>query len=472
MTRLSSRRLPGDRAFYRMVLRIAVPVMVQNGITNFVSLLDNIMVGQVGTEPMSGVAIVNQLLFVYNLCIFGGLAGAGIFTAQFFGQGDMEGIRQTFRFKLWIGLGLTAAAAVILLTAGTPLIGLYLNESAEGGDLQSTLLYGQEYLRVMLLGLPPFMLAQVYASSLRECGETFLPMRAGITAVLVNLAGNALLIYGLLGFPRLGVTGAAIATVISRYVEMAIVVTWTHRHKKQNPWAVRLYRTLRIPAERAATFFSKGFPLLVNEALWSSGMAVLSQCYSMRGLSVVTAQNISSTISNLFNVVFLSMGTAIAIIIGQKLGANQLDEARETDRKLIIFSVLLSVGTALLLLAAAPFFPRFYQTTDEIRALATRLMMVNALFMPQAAFMNACYFTLRSGGKTWITFLFDSGCLWALSIPIAYVHSRTTAMRVEWMIVCVQLAEMTKCLLGYHLVRTGVWVRNIVASQEVSDHAE
>ncbi len=452
----------GDRAFRQMVLRIAVPVMVQNGITNFVSLLDNIMVGQVGTEPMSGVAIVNQLLFVYSLCIFGGLAGAGIFTAQFYGQEDHEGIRQTFRYKLLTGLLLTAATFAVLLAAGEPLISLYLNESAEGGDLVSTLRFGQSYLRIMLAGLPAFMLAQVYSSTLRECGETLLPMRAGIAAVLVNLVGNWLLIYGHLGLPALGVDGAAIATVISRYVEMAIVMAWTHRHRSRNPWVVGLYRSLHIPAERVKQFFVKGFPLLVNEALWSSGMATLTQCYSMRGLSVVTAQNISSTISNLFNVVFLSMGTAISIIVGQRLGANRLKEARDLARKLIVFSILMSTGTALLLVCAAPFFPRFYQTGEDIRALATQLMIVNAVFMPMNAFTNACYFTLRSGGKTWITFLFDSACLWAISIPIAFILSRYTDMYIVWMVVCVLSSDLLKCALGFHLVRKGVWVKNIV----------
>ncbi len=456
-------RYLGDRAFHRMVLRIAVPVMIQNGITNFVSLLDNIMVGQVGTEPMSGVAIVNQLIFVFNLCIFGGLAGAGIFTAQFYGQGDQEGIRQTFRYKLWIGFLLCAAAFAVFLTAGGPLISLYLNESAEGGDLVSTLGYGKSYLSIMLAGLPAFMLAQVYASSLRECGETLVPMRAGIIAVLVNLAGNWLLIYGHLGLPRLGVDGAAIATVLSRYVEMTIVILWTHLHKEKNPWVSGLFRTMRIPFSRTKEFFRKGFPLLINEALWSSGIAALSQCYSVRGLNVVTAQNISSTITNLFNVVFLSMGTAIAIILGQRLGANRLDEARDSARKLIVMSILMSAATGLLLICAAPFFPRFYQTGDDIRALATRLMIVNAVFMPMNAFANACYFTLRSGGKTWITFLFDSVCLWTLCIPVAFILSRYTDMYIVWMLVCVNCAELIKCALGFHLVRKGVWVRNIVS---------
>ena len=219
----------GDKKFYLMVLGIAVPIMIQNGITNFVSLLDNIMVGQVGTEQMSGVAIVNQLIFVYNLCIFGGLSGAGIFTAQYYGQKDDEGIRHTFRYKIWMAVILTSMAVALFLAAGEPLIQMYLNGSSDGGDLQATLLYGKQYLWIMLLGLPPFMMVQIYASTLRECGETVVPMKAGIAAVFVNLAFNYLLIYGKFGFPRMGVAGAALATVLSRYVEAVIVLCWTHK---------------------------------------------------------------------------------------------------------------------------------------------------------------------------------------------------------------------------------------------------
>ena len=166
----------GDKAFYKMVLAIAIPIMIQNGITNFVSLLDNIMIGRIGTEQMSGAAIVNQLLFVYNLCLFGGVSGAGIFTAQYAGQKDHEGVRQTFRYKIWLVLILTVITFVILLSAGETLIGMYLKGEGSQVALAATSRYGMQYLWIMLIGLPPFMISQVYSSTLRECGETVPPM--------------------------------------------------------------------------------------------------------------------------------------------------------------------------------------------------------------------------------------------------------------------------------------------------------
>lgn len=455
-------KLFGDKQFYKMVLLIAVPIMIQNGITNFVSLLDNIMVGQVGTEQMTGVAIVNQLIFVYNLCIFGGVSGAGIFTAQFFGQKDDEGVANTFRFKLWMAAILTGITILILAAFGEPLIQMYLNGNQDGGDTAAALHYGKEYLWIMLAGLPAFMVVQVYASTLRECGSTITPMKAGITAVLVNLVFNYLLIYGKFGFPELGVKGAAVATVMSRYVEAFIVVCWTHAHKEQNTYIKGLYRTMKIPGYLVKRILIKGTPLLLNETMWAAGMALLLQCYSVRGMNVVAGMNISNTISNLFNVVFIALGDSVAIVVGQLLGAGKMEEAKDTDRKMIVFSVMCCTGVALVMLIIAPLFPQLYNTNPASRELAKYFIMVTAVFMPMQAFLHAVYFTLRSGGKTIVTFFFDSVFICCISVPIAYLLGHFTELYVVYIFVAVQMADIIKCIIGFVLVKKGVWLQNIV----------
>lgn len=456
-------RFIGDRQFYKMVLAVAVPIMLQNGITNFVGLLDNIMVGQIGTEQMSGAAIVNQLIFVYNLCIFGGVSGAGIFTAQYFGQNDTEGVRNTFRFKLWMAALLTVITIVLFLTAGPALIQMYLKGEANSTDAAATLMYGRQYLMIMLIGLPAFMLGQVYASTLRECGETVLPMKAGIVSVLVNLVFNYLLIYGKFGFPKLGVQGAAIATVLSRYVEVLIIVIWSHRHKEKNAFAEGLYHTLRVPAFLVKKILAKGTPLLLNETLWAAGMAMLTQCYSVRGLNVVAGLNISNTINNVFNIVFIALGDSVAIIVGQLLGSGDMKKARDTDNKMIAFSVVCCTAAALVMLIMAPVFPRFYNTNAEAKLLAKQFIMVTAIFMPQNAFLHACYFTLRSGGKTIITFLFDSVFIWCVSVVIAYTLSHFTALPVIAIYTLVQVGDIVKSVVGFILVKKGIWLQNIVS---------
>jgi putative MATE family efflux protein len=451
----------GDKAFYKMVLAIAVPIMIQNGITNFVGLLDNIMIGRVGTEPMSGVAIVNQLIFVYNLCLFGGVSGAGIFTAQYYGQKNHEGIRQTVRFKIWIVALITLFTTVLFLLAGDNLIQLYLLGEGTVQSAAATLHYGRQYLFIMLTGLLPFMMVQVYSSTLRECGQTLLPMKAGIIAVCVNLVLNYILIYGKFGAPALGVQGAAIATVISRYVEAAIILVHTHRRREQNPFVEGLYSTLKVPGNLVRKILIKGTPLLLNETLWAAGMAMLSQCYSVRGLNVIAAQNISSTIGNVFNIVFIALGDSVAIIVGQLLGAGKMEEARDHDNKLIAFSVFCCTCVALLMLVLAPLFPMLYNTEADV--LAKYFIMINAVFMPQNAFLHASYFTLRSGGKTIVTFLFDSVFIWCVSVTIAFTLSRFTSLPVTAVFILVQMGDIIKCIIGFVLVKKGVWMQNIVA---------
>lgn len=460
------RKLIGDRTFYKMALGVAVPMMIQNGITNFVSLLDNIMVGRIGTEQMSGIAIVNQLLLVFNLAIFGAISGVGIFGAQFYGCENHKGVQHTFRFKICICAAIVLLGILILSTGGEQLILLYLHEEENESALWATLGYGKQYLWVMLTGLVAFGIEEIYASTLRECGETKIPMLAGVAAVLVNLVFNYILIFGKFGMPQLGVVGAALATVISRYVQAAIVVVWTHTHAGNMPFIAGAYREFKIPSQLAGNILKKGMPLMCNEILWALGIATLNQCYSMRGLDAVAALNISTTISNLFSVIYMAMGSAISIIVGQLLGAGKMQEAKDTDTRLIAFSVFSCLALGGLLILLAPLFPALYKTTDAVKTLAVSLLRVAACCMPIAAFMHASYFTLRTGGRTIVTFLFDSVFLWCVSVPAAYVLSRFTGLPMVPLYLSCQLLDIIKCVIGFILVKKGVWINNLVSAQE------
>ena len=452
-----------DKQFYRRVLSVALPMMIQNGITNFVQMLDNVMVGQVGTIPMSGVAIVNQLMFVFNLCVFGAASGAGIFTAQFQGRGDHEGIRHTFRFKLLVGLLLSALGIGLFLSFGRELIGLYLTGEGTPEELAATMEYGLRYLGVMLFGLLPFALSNAYSGTLRECGETRVPMLAGIAAVLVNLAGNYILIFGHFGAPQLGVVGAAIATVISRYVELAIVAIWTHTHGKRHPFILGALRSFRIPRKLTLDIIRKGMPLLINEFLWSTGMAFLSQCYSTRGLDVVAAFNIATTISQVSNVVFLSLGNAVGILMGQMLGAGvPEDTIRRDNKRMIRLCVAVCFGVGAVTIALSGAFSRLYNTTDAVRSIAVGLICLTAVMMPVNSYNNAMYFTLRSGGQTFVTFIFDSGFSWCVCVPVAFMLSRFTELPILPLYgICVGV-DVFKVFIGKYLLDKGVWIRRIV----------
>lgn len=447
--------------FKRMIL-IAVPIMIQNGITNFVSMLDNIMVGRVGTLQMTGVSIVNQLVFIFGLCIFGAMSGAGIFTAQFYGKKDKDGVRSTLQYKIVTSLILALAGAVIFSLLGETLISAYLKGEGTPEDIAAVMAYAKGYLKISIIGTVPFALSQAYASTMRETNDRLVPMIATISAVFVNLIFNYLLIFGKFGFPELGVNGAAIATTLSRFVELGILLIWSHTHKEKYDFIPGLFTKFTITKSQIWKITLVTIPLLLNETLWAAGIAVLNQCYSVRGLSVVAALNIVSTLTNVFNVAFIAFGHATGIILSQMLGAGEKKQAKFAAPKLFIFSMATVVLISALMSAFAPIFPQIYNTEDSVRSLATSLILTAAIFMPFAAGTNAGYFTLRSGGKTLLTFIFDCGFVWIVNIPLAFILSRYTDLYIVYLYACVLATDTVKCLLSYILVKKGVWLNTVV----------
>ena len=315
----------GDRAFYKSTLAIALPMIIQNTVTNLVNLLDNLMVSWVGTEQMSGVSIVNQFIFVFNLAIFGAISGAGIFTAQFNGRGDTVGVRNTMRIKLvlCVLIGVIGVCAIGMFQ--DTLINGYLHDSGEGAlDLELVFSSAKEYVAYILIGLIPFALSQAYASTLRETGETFVPMVASTVSIVTNLVFNAILIFGLLGFPALGVAGAAIATSLSRFIELAILIFYTHTNKQKCAYAVGLFRGFSVTFSLVKQVALKGAPILCNELFWSISITTINMCYSTRGTDVITAMNISFNLQNLLSVAYFALSSSIAIIVGNLLGAGKI----------------------------------------------------------------------------------------------------------------------------------------------------
>ncbi len=457
---MNIKRYFGTRAFYKTVLTVAMPIMLQNLITNFVSLLDNIMVGALGTEQMSGVSIVNQICMIYILALFGGMSGIGIFTAQFYGKKDVRGVAYTVRFKLVVALVTCLAGGLVLILFDDQLISLFLHESGSEGDIALTLGFAKTYLRHYLAGLLPLALVQAYAGTLRETGNTFIPMLAGMAAVATNCLFNYLLIFGKLGFPALGVAGAAIATNIARVLEMGILAVYIIAKRKLHPWF--FMREGKIPGSLIRSMMLKGSPLLVNEVLWSSGMSALSVAFSLHGLDVVAAYSISSTVTNLFSVTFMAMGVSIGIIVGQNLGAMKYRTAVGNVRRMFMFTTLLSVGIGAVMFFCAPVVGRFYNTTDTVKALAVYLIRVYVFVMPMHALTNASYFTLRSGGKTLITFLFDAGSVWLLMVPGAFALFYLAHLNIHALYPAVMGLEIFKVILGLVLVKKKVWMRTIV----------
>ena len=459
---LSLKKYIGTREFYRRILLLTVPILLQNAITNFTGLLDNVMVGRLGTEEMSGVSIVNQLFFIFNLGVFGMVSGTGLFGAQSHGRGDHDGVRYAFRFGWYAAVPFLLLAFGIFLGADDALISLYLHEGSDAGDLALTLGYAKQYLAIAVFGLIPYTVSQIYAGSLRSVGRTVSPMVSGIVGCFVNVILNAVLIFGAFGLPALGVRGAAIATVIARICEAAFLVVYTHANRATIPFARGAFASPYIPRALAWQMLVKGMPLLVNEAIFAFGQAMLLQSYSLRGLATVSAMNIMGTLFDSFNVLFISAGSAIAIVLGHILGTGDTERAKAEADKLCAFALFAGVAAGVFLAVCAPFFPLLYNTTAEVRSLATSFILVRAVSSILSGYLNGCYFTVRSGGKTVATFFFDSGFVFGVKVPLSYLLVLCTSLSILWIFAIINATLLLKCVIGGVMVKRGRWAVNLV----------
>ena len=454
----------GTKAFYMSVIALLVPMVIQQGITQFVNLLDNVMVGKLGTEPMSGVAIVNQIIFIFNLTIFGGMSGASIFGAQYYGKGDMDGLRHTLRFRLIFAVAMGGLGILALIFFGESFFMLFLHsEASTPQEIASTLSYARSYMWIMLWGLLPFAVSNCYASVLKDTGETFIPMVASVISIAVNLVLNYLLIFGSFGFPKMGVAGAALATVIARYIEMGYLILESVRHKKKFPFMDGALRSLKVPLPLVKRIVITGTPLMLNESLWSMGISMITACYATRGLAAVAASNINGTAFNLFSMLLMSMGGAVAIICGQQLGANDIEGAKDSVRKLTAFGVALNIVMGLLLIASSGSIPMIYNTEANVRELAAQMLIISGAFLPLGAVTNCSYFAIRSGGRTFITFLFDCAYTWVVCLPVAFFLSRFTSISLPWMFFLVQCVDSgLKSVISLIMLKSGIWAKNVV----------
>ena len=474
------RKFIGDKAFYRTMIVILLPLVIQQGFTSFVNMLDTLMVGSLGEESLSAVGVVNQILMVFNLTLFGGLSGISIFGSQFAGKNDVDGMRQSFRAKMYFGLAVVVLGLIVLLSFGDTFIGVFMAGEVDAARASFALQEGHDYLHIMLWGLLPFALVQCYAGSMREMGKTVAIMFASIIAILTNLVMNFLLIYDVrqmtvlgqtftMWGAGLGVRGAAYATVISRFVEMAIVLTYAHLHQNRYVFLRGAFRNGYVPLSLLKKVAITGSPLLLNEVLWSLGMTFINQCYSTRGMTALAALNITSTAWNLFCIIMFAMGNAVSIMVGQYLGRGDKQGARDVDAKLLFITVVSHIILGAGLALCSGLIPQLFDVTEEARALAGRTLIIAGLSLPIHAFLHATYFTIRSGGKTFITFLFDSVYTWCVPAVLAFVLSRYTGADVVMMYFCIQFIDVVKLIIGLFMLKSDFWANNIVDDQNTRE---
>lgn len=451
-----------ENSFYKNLFVIVLPIIIQNAVTSFVSLLDNIMVGQIGTMAMSAVSICNQLNNVYMFLMFGAFSAVGIFACQFKGKDDDEGILNCFRLKIYVCLIMILVLFSVILLFGNNIFDLFFINKNNSLELAKTMVdLSLSYFKLLLPGLFFFTFSTCMAFTLRELGNTFTSMMSSVIAIFVNLALNYILIFGHFGFPALGVQGAAIATSIARFVECIILLVFIFRSTEYN-FLTTVFKKYSIPLALCIDIVKRGGPLFINEIFYSFGEAGLAQCYSKMGVDPLASMNINLTVAHFFSVACFAMGTATSIILGQLLGKGELEKAKPTAMRLLKVNILISIVFGIGLFILAPYFPKIYNTSVQNQELACKLLWIYALHLPLLGIYHTSYFIIRSGGKTMITFWFDGFYTAFILFGTAYLITRFTNFDMLLLYICVNLVDIIKTVVGFMLVKSGFWVQNIV----------
>lgn len=442
-----------DRTFMKAVLAAAIPLMLQQLISSSVNLVDNLMVGQLGDAALSSVAAVNRY---YMIALFGtnGLAAAAsVFIAQYYGAGEQEHMKQTFRTLLVIASVIMTGFTLAGLLLSSGILGFFTSDATVIAD-------GVGYIRIVASSFVPTAITVSIYNAMRATGEMKIPLRCSVVAVATNTVLNYCLIFGSFGFPRLGIAGAAVATVIARLVELSLALLALYR--TDFAFKTRLQDIFAIPQEIMTKVLAKAAPLMLNEVLWSSGMSMLFKFYSYRGSEVMSGYSIASTVGDIFFTLFAGMAAATTVFISQPLGSNELEKARRHGYQLLGFSVMLSCVFAVMMFASSFAVPLLYsEVSATAKSMAQNFLIIQSFMFWIYMATTQCYFTLRAGGDMKHTLIMDSCFMWCINIPIVAFVTYCTDFSYIWIYIIGQLTDMVKLTFAYHLVSKEKWVVNL-----------
>lgn len=441
-----------DKAFYKRALTVMAPIVLQQFVTTMVSLVDNLQVGQLGPQSIAGVSIANQFFFIYTLMLFGIAGGGGLFVAQFWGAEDKEGMKQGYRFMLITSLAVALVFMAGAYIAAPRIIGFFTDDAGAISE-------GVAYLRVVFLTYLPIAFSIATAGSFRSIGQAKVAMVPSIVAMFTNMFFNYTLIFGHFGAPRLGVRGAAIATIIARVVELLML--YYAMRRDTCPFGTRLVRMFKVKPALFKKVFVKSLPLVANELLWSTGVTMQYKAYSTRGVLALAALNIMYTVNDMFFVVNSGQATAVSVIIGHALGANRIDEAKRDSRRLLLFGVFISLCLLLVHITTGLLVPLAYNVGENVRQMARILITISAFMMPFYLMNAGFFFILRAGGDTRSVMLMDSLYSWIVVVPYVLALAKLTDLPLISMFLLVQLTEFLKLGIAYNLFRKEKWAKNL-----------
>ncbi len=443
----------GNKAFYKMVFFVTLPLVLQQVLINVVNLADNVMVGQLTQNEMNGVYISSQIFFVCTLGLFGAIEGSSIFFAQYFGGNDEKHMRFAFKFKCIASIIIAVILFAILTFFLEPLAGLF-------SDAELEIEVCKQYINILKFTLFPLALSNVLSSSFREVKKTSIPMWASALALIFNISLNYALIFGNFGCKELRVEGAAIATLIARLFEFAFLLFTTYFLRMS--YIKKLFSKEEVESGIIKRFIRCSIPLFFNELLWSTGQMIISVALCTRGGNARNALSIATTVNNLFYIGALSLGNAIAIIVGNTLGSGNIEKAKIEARQLIALAIMVAIFFGLALIGVAPLITMAYNVTKEVRVLAINAMRIYGSLMWIFAINCSCFYVIRAGGNTKIVLAFDSVFGWVIQVPVALLFAFLTNASFEILFFIIYFVEIIKLITGLTMVHKNKWAKNIM----------
>jgi len=447
-----------DRNFYKSLLRIALPITIQQFITSGISTLDVLMVGQLGETSIAALGLANQVYFLLQLLLFGVSSGSAIFTAQYWGVRDVKNIRRVLGICLFITVPSAVLFTIAAMIFPEVVLRFYTDDPA-------VIALGSQYLRVVGVSYLLFAISFSYAAILRSTEQVKLPMVVSAMALILNSLLNYALIFGNFGLPAMGVRGAALGTTISRGMEFVVLVFLTYRLKTSA--AARLRELLDFNFAFFKRTLHTSMPAAINEVLWALGITTYNSVYAHIGTQSIAAMNIANTIESMAFVVFMALAHGAAIMIGNKIGAGHETVAREYAGRFLKLGVLGALVTGTVVILVRQPILLFYNITPVASQYASNILLIFSLFM-WVKVSNLLIFVgiLRSGGDTRYALLVEACAIWLVGVPLALTGGFVLRLPVHWVYLMVFSEEFVKLFLVYRRYRTGRWIHNLVREPE------
>ena len=446
-----------DKVFFSTFLKIALPIIIQTLITSSLNMVDVIMIGQLGEVSVASVGLANQLYFLFNLVLFGVASGAAIFTAQYWGKKDIPNIRRVLGICLSIAVGTALFFNIAAVVFPETVLGFYTND-------QTVIDLGSQYLKIAGFCYIFTAISYSFASILRSTENVHIPMIGSIIALSLNTLINYCLIFGNLGFPKLGVQGAAIATLISRLLEMMLIIAITYI--KRTPAAARI-KELRYSFAFFRNYIKTALPVIVNEAIWSLGITTYNAVYAHIGTNAIAAVNIASTVENLAFVAFMGIGNACAIMVGNQIGANQEKTAYSYAGRSLVMAISGAILVGILVISFSDLILSLYNISDEAVQFAHNILRVSAATLwIRASNMTTFVGILRSGGDTRYALIVELFSIWTIGVPMALIGAFVLHLPVHFVYLMVTAEEATKFVIGVLRYFSKKWIHNLVDKTE------